>query len=203
VLFDLWQGDPTIHPDQAAGYAACEAATDAPPAEGSVGAGAGATVGKLFGPELAMKGGIGSASLKVGGVTVAALVAVNAVGDVIGEDGTVLAGARGPDGRLIGIAQALREGRVPAALLTGMSTTLGIVATDARLTKAQAKKVAQMAHDGLARTINPVHTPFDGDVVFSLATGGSGLPGNVALIGALAAEVMAQAVLRGARASNP
>jgi len=203
VLFDLWLGDPAIYPDEAAGYAACEVASSASPAEGSIGAGAGATVGKLFGPDKAMKGGIGSASVKVGGITVAALVAVNAVGDVIDPaNGSVIAGARGDDGQPLNSAQAMLRGALPAQLLTGMSTTLGIVATDARLSKAQAKKLAQMAHDGLARTINPVHTPFDGDVIFGLATGGAGLPGQLTVLGALAAEVTAMAVLRAVRAAG-
>ena len=203
VLFDLWLGDPAIHPDAAAGYAACEAASSAVPAQGNVGAGSGASVGKLFGPERAMKGGIGSASVTVHGVTVGALVAVNAVGDVIDPaSGQTIAGARGDDGKPLGTASALLQGRVPAMLLTGMSTTLGIVATDARLSKSQAKKLAQMSHDGLARSINPVHTPFDGDVMFALATGGSGIAGNVTLLGALAAEVSATAVLRAVRAAR-
>lgn len=202
VLFDLWLGDRAIHPDAAAGYAACEAATSAPPEQGNAGAGTGASVGKLFGPQRAMKGGIGSASVTVHGVTVGALVAVNAVGDVIDPStGRTVAGARGDDGKPLGTASALLQGRVPAMLLTGMSTTIGIVATDAKLSKSQAKKLAQMSHDGLARSINPVHTPFDGDVMFALATGGSGISGNLALLGALAAEVTAIAVLRAVRAA--
>ncbi len=203
VLFDLWLGDPAIGPDAAAGYAACEAASTAAPEEGCFGAGSGATVGKLFGPEHAMKGGIGTASVKVGEITVGALVAVNAVGDVFDpSNGNLIAGARGADGKPLGAARAMMQGALPSQLLTGMSTTIGIVATDAQLTKAQAKKMAQMSHDGLARTINPVHTPFDGDVMFSLATGASGLPGNMSLLGALAAEVTAIAVLRAIRAAT-
>ena len=204
VLFDLWVGDPSIRPDADAGYAACMAAAEQAPEQGNVGAGSGASVGKLFGPQHAMKGGIGSASLTVHGITVGALVAVNAVGDVIDPaDGRLVAGARGDDGRtLLGSAHALSEGRVPAALLDGMSTTLGIVATDALLNKTQAKKVAQMSHDGLARTINPVHTPFDGDMMFAVATGRSGRTAHVGLVGALAAEVTARAVLRAVRAAR-
>ncbi len=203
VLFDLWLGDAAVHPDAAAGYAACEAASAEAPRQGSIGAGTGATVGKLFGPEHAMKGGIGTAAVKVGGVTVAALVAVNAVGDVIDpSNGGVIAGARGEDGKPLGAVQAMLRGALPSQLLTGMSTTIGIVATDAKLSKAQAKKMAQMSHDGLARTINPVHTPFDGDVMFALATGTTNLPGNMTLLGALAAEVAAMAVLRAIRAAT-
>ena len=202
VLFDLWVGDPRIRPDAAAGHAACAAASAKAPEQGNVGAGAGATVGKLFGPERAMKGGIGTASLRVGGITVAALVAVNAIGDVVDPAGRVVAGARGDDGRtpLHAIA-ALREGRLPARLLEGMATTIGVIGTDAALTKPQASKLAAMAHDGLARSINPVHTATDGDTLFALATGASGLPGHLTVLGALAAEVTARAVLNAVRAA--
>ena len=132
------------------------------------------------------------------GVTVAALVAVNATGDVIDPaDGTTLAGARGgADSRhLLHSMQALLRGEIPQRLQAGMATTIGVVATDARLDKAQCRKLAGMAHDGLARCINPIHTPYDGDTLFALATGGSGQAGNLALIGALAAEVTARAVV--------
>ena len=198
ILFDLWVGDSRIRPDAAAGYAACEAASSAPPAEGSVGAGAGAAVGKLFGIERAMKGGIGSASLQIGGVTVAALVAVNAVGDVLDpHTGKVVAGARTADGRaLLGSVQALLRGDVPPPLQAGGATTIGVIATDAVLTKAQACKLAQMGHDGLARSINPVHTLIDGDTLFALATGRSGRTPHLTLLGVAAAEVTALAVLR-------
>jgi len=199
ILFDLWVGDARIRPDAAAGYAACEAASAEPPAEGTVGAGAGASVGKLFGIERAMRGGVGCASVRVGGVTVAALVVVNAVGDVVDpRSGAVVAGARTEDGLgLLGTMQALLRGEVPTQLQAGAATTIGVVATDAVLTKAQANKLAQMAHDGLARSINPVHTLTDGDTLFALATGRSGRSPHLTLLGAVAAEVMATAVLRG------
>ena len=199
ILFDLWIGDPTIRPDAAAGYAACDAASADPPAQGNVGAGAGATVGKLFGIERAMKGGIGSAAVTVGGITVGALAAVNALGDVIDPaTGAVVAGARSADGRsLLGSMRAILQGELPAPMQLGSATTLGVVATDARLTKAEAGKLAQMAQDGLARSINPAHTMTDGDVVFALATGTHDRPVDLSLIGALAAEMLAQAVLRG------
>jgi L-aminopeptidase/D-esterase-like protein len=200
ILFDLWVGDPTIRPDADAGYAACRAASGAAPAEGSVGAGAGASVGKLFGIERAMKGGIGSASVTVDGITVAALIAVNAIGDVVDRhSGAVVAGARSEDGgALHGTMAALLRGEVPSQLLmVGGATTIGVIATDAVLTKAQAGKLAQMAHDGLARSIDPVHTLTDGDTLFALATGASGRTAHVTLLGALAAEVTARAVLRG------
>ena len=200
ILFDLWQGDPKVRPDAAAGYAACEAASAQAPAQGSVGAGAGASVGKLFGIERAMKGGIGSASLKVGGITVAALVAVNALGDVIDPaNRRIVAGARGDDGQPLGQSAAILRGELPAPLAVGMATTLGVVATDALLDKAGATALARVAHDGLARVIDPVHTRADGDTLFALATGGSGLPGHATVLGVMAAEVVARAVLNAVR----
>jgi L-aminopeptidase/D-esterase-like protein len=204
VLFDLWVGDPGIRPGAASGYAACQAAGRAAPVQGNVGAGAGATVGKLFGIERAMKGGIGTASLRIVGLTVGALVAVNAIGDVVDPaTGRVVAGARGADGRTtLDSMAALLRGELPARALAGMATTIGIVATDAALSKAQANKLASMAHDGLARTIQPVHTMTDGDTLFALATGRSGRGGDLTLLGALAAEVTARAVLNAVRAAT-
>ncbi|MFN3855111.1 MAG: P1 family peptidase [Phreatobacter sp.] len=198
ILFDLAVGDHRIRPDATAGYRACEAASASAPAEGSVGAGAGATVGKLYGMARAMKGGVGTAAVKVGKITVGAIVAVNAVGDVIDpRTGDVLAGARTEDGRRrLGLTQAILRGELPPALQAGMATTIGVVATDAQLTKAQAQKIAQHAHDGFARTIDPVHTMWDGDTIFCVATGKSGLPGNMMALGAIAAQVMAAAVVR-------
>jgi L-aminopeptidase/D-esterase-like protein len=208
ILFDLWVGDSRIRPDAEAGYAACQAASRDAVAEGNVGAGAGASVGKLFGIARAMKGGIGTASLEVGGLTVAALVAVNAIGDVVDpRSGRIVAGARSSDGHnLLGTMRALKRGELPVRLdarhSAGTATTLAVVATDAILAKAEAGKVAQMAHDGLARSINPVHTMGDGDVVFALATGTSGRVAAPTLVGALAAEVLADAVLRAVRAAR-
>jgi L-aminopeptidase/D-esterase-like protein len=213
ILFDLGLGDPKVRPDADAGYAACKAATTVAPAEGNTGAGAGATVGKLFGMSRAMKGGIGTASIKLtegkltGGkssLTVGAIVAVNAVGDVIDPaTGKTIAGARTKDGKaLLGSMNAILRGEALPPSLGGTATTIGVVATDAKLDKAQATKIAQMAHDGLARTINPVHTASDGDTIFAVATGKSSRPANVTLIGALAAEAMAQAVVRAVRAAK-
>jgi len=204
ILFDLWLGDARIRPDAAAGYAACDAATRETPAQGNVGAGAGASVGKLFGIERAMRGGIGSAAVTVAGITVGALVAVNALGDVVDPaHGRPVGGARSADGtRLFGTMDALLRGELPAPFQPGQATTIGVIATDARLSKAQANKVAQMAHDGLARSINPVHMMGDGDTLFALATGASGREANVTLIGALAAEVTARAVLRAVHAAT-
>jgi L-aminopeptidase/D-esterase-like protein len=209
ILFDLALGDSKVRPDAEAGYKACKAATSNAPAEGNVGAGAGATVGKLFGMTRAMKSGIGSAAIRLNDgksnrLTVGAIVAVNAIGDVIDPGtGRVIAGARTPDGKsLLGTMSAIKRGDQLPPSLGGASTTIGVVATDLKLDKAQATKVAQMAHDGLARAINPIHTPFDGDTIFALATGKSALAPNVTLIGALAAEVMAQAVVRAVRAAQ-
>jgi L-aminopeptidase/D-esterase-like protein len=202
VLFDLWVGDHRIRPDASAGHSACEAATDGPVQEGNVGAGTGAAVGKLFGIGRAMKGGIGTASARVGGVTVAALVAVNAVGDVIGEDGQVLAGARTADGqRLARTTAALMQGEGPQRLLPGASTTIGLVATDATLTKAQANKLASLAHHGLSRAVDPI-TTHDGDTLFALATGHAGPVDELSGLGAVAAELVAQAIRRAVRAAQ-
>jgi L-aminopeptidase/D-esterase-like protein len=203
ILFDLWIGDASIRPDAASGYAACEAASTDPVAEGNVGAGTGASVGKLFGIQRAMRGGLGSASVTVGGITVAALVAVNAIGDVIDPStGDPIAGARSEDGqRLQGTMRSMLRGELAASLQPGSATTLGVVATDAVLTKAQATKMAQMAHDGFARSINPVHTMTDGDTIFALATGASGQTASLTLIGALGAEMMATAIVRAVRAA--
>lgn len=205
ILFDLGVGDAKIRPDAAAGYEACKNASDKAPAEGNVGAGAGATVGKLFGANRGMKGGLGTAAIKLpSGVTVGAIVAVNAVGDVFDPGtGKMLAGVRTPDGKkLMGTMAALLRGETPPLILGGMNTTIGVVATDAKLTKAECQKIAQMAHDGFARTINPAHTMFDGDTIFALATGQSSKPANVTLLGALAAEAMAQAVVRAVKAAQ-
>jgi L-aminopeptidase/D-esterase-like protein len=203
VLFDLWVGDASIRPDAAAGRAACAAASASPPAQGSVGAGAGASVGKLFGIERAMKGGIGTASITVGAVTVAALIVVNAVGDVFDPlTGHALAGTRGDDGMPRRSTAAFARGELPAGALAGMATTIGVVATNACLTKPQANKLATMAHDGLARCIDPVHTMTDGDTLFALATGRAGIDGHLGVIGALAAEVSTRAVLNAVRSAT-
>ena len=202
VLFDLWVGDHRIRPDAAAGAAACDAATTGPVAEGNVGAGTGAAVGKLFGIRRAMKGGIGTASARLGGVTVAALVAVNAVGDVLAEDGQVLAGARTADGlHLARTTEALLRGEGPQRLLPGAATTIGLVATDATLTKAQANKLASLAHHGLSRAIDPI-TTHDGDTLFALATGRAGPVTELSGLGAVAAELTARAIRRAVRAAE-
>ena len=198
VLFDLHVGDMKVRPDAAAGYAACAAATREPPAEGNVGAGAGAVVGKMFGLQHAMKGGVGTASVTVAGVTVGALIACNAVGDVVDPDtGRPLAGARAANGlTLRDTRHALLRGEPPHPLLAGSNTTIGVIATDARLTKVQAQRLAVAGHDGLARSINPVHTMSDGDTLFTLATGHVPHHPGMMVLATMAAEAVARATVR-------
>ena len=198
ILFDLGVGDPKIRPTADCGYRAATSAATGPVQEGNVGAGAGATVGKLAGPKRAMKGGIGTASVTLpDGLTVAALVAVNAVGDVVDPStGKVVAGVRTEDGKaLADVRTFIRAGALNKAK-PGQNTTIGVIATNARLTKAQATKVAQMAHDGFARAISPAHTPFDGDTIFTVATGVHQGNADLLTVGALAADVMAEAIVR-------
>ena len=204
VLFDLLVGDMRIRPDAAAGYAACAAASRADPAEGNVGAGAGAVVGKVFGIQHAMKGGVGTASVTVDGVTVGALIACNALGDVIDPDtAQVMAGARTDDGRALrDTRRALLCGQPPQPLLAGTNTTIGVVATDAILTKVQAHRLAIAAHDGLARSINPVHTMSDGDTLFSLGTGRAGKSLGMMVLATMAAEATARATVRAVQAAR-
>ena len=204
VLFDLLVGDSAIRPDAAAGYRACELASTQRPAEGNVGAGSGAVVGKLFGIDRAMKGGIGTASVTVDGVTVGALIACNALGDVIDPDtARVIAGARTSDGKsLLDSRRALLRGEAPKPLLAGTNTTIGVIATDAVITKAQASRLATLGHDGLARSINPVHTMSDGDTLFALGTGRAGKTPGMMVLGTMAAEAVALAVVRAVRCAQ-
>ena len=204
ILFDLgFGGKPKVRPGADCGYRAADAASEAPVPEGNVGAGAGATVGKSGGARAQgggpMKAGIGSAAIKLpDGLVVAALVAVNAVGDIVDPlTGQVVAGARGADGKLLDARVLLRGGGSRDGR-AGENTTIGLVATNARLTKVQAQKMAQMAHDGYARAIYPVHTPGDGDTIFAAATGTWDGQANHGQIGALAAEAMAEAIVRAA-----
>ena len=206
ILFDLRVGDGTIRPDAECGYRAAAEASAIAPAEGNVGAGAGATVGKLTGMKRAMKGGIGTASIRrADGLVVGALIAVNPVGDVIDPStGRVIAGVRTEDGSGLADARALVRQPVasPSSSNSSANTVIGVVATNAGLSKAQATKVAQMAHDGLARAISPAHTPWDGDTIFALATGQEGVDADVLEIGALAAEAVTEAILRAVRAAE-
>ena len=204
ILFDLRIGDPKVRPDAHSGYLATRAASDRPVEEGNVGAGAGATVGKMLGIERAMKGGIGSFAItRSDGLKVAALVAVNSLGDVIDpRSSNLLAGARSVDGsRMIDVRDALWETPVREKG-PSENTTIGIVATNAVLTKAQVNKVAQMAHNGIARAIYPAHTPHDGDTLFALATGIYPGETDLTLIGALAADAVAQAIVRAVEAAE-
>lgn len=202
-LFDLSVGGrPDVRPDAECGYRAAAAASTAPVAEGNVGAGAGGTVGKMGGGKLIMKGGLGSSAIALpSGLVVAAIVATNGAGDVIDpRTGGVVAGARTPDGKgLADIRKLLLSGELvkTAPPRAGENTTIGLVATNARLTKTEINRVALMADDGFARAINPSHTTGDGDTVFALATGRWDGQASVTVIGALAAEALAEAVVRG------
>lgn len=204
VVFDLGVGDGRIRPDAAAGHRACLAAGRSAPAQGNVGAGSGALVGKLLGMAHAMKGGVGTASVSASGYTVGALVVCNAVGDVLDPaTGQVIAGARTTDGHTLqNTRDALLAGHLPQHLLAGNNTTIGVIATDAVLSKAQAQRLAQVAHDGLARSINPVHTMLDGDTLFALGTGTSGKEADMLLLATLAAEATARAVVNAVHAAQ-
>jgi L-aminopeptidase/D-esterase-like protein len=199
ILFDLAIGDAAVRPDAAMGYTACQTADDGPVAEGNVGAGTGATVGKIMGLKQAMKAGLGTASVDLGeGLLVGAIVAVNAFGDVIDpQTGQIMAGARPLDGTGFADTLAVMKSLVSKSALEfagPKNTVIGVVATNARLSKEEANKVAQMAQDGLARTVRPAHTMFDGDTLFALATGS--IEADVNTVGAYAAEVVAEAIVR-------
>ena len=210
ILFDLaFGGKPSVRPDADCGYKAADAASYAPVGEGNVGAGAGATVGKMggivehagypAGRRGPMKGGVGSYAITLpNGLVVAAIVAVNAAGDIIDpETGRIVAGARTEDGKgLADVRKMLRGGRVTETPRPGENTTIGLVATNARLSKTDVNRMALMADDGFARAIYPAHTPGDGDTVFALATGRWQGEVPVALVGALAADAMAEAIVR-------
>jgi L-aminopeptidase/D-esterase-like protein len=204
VLFDLPVGDGRIRPGPDCGYAAARAATADPVIEGNVGAGAGATVGKMLRRDRAMKGGIGSAAIELpGGIVIAALVAVNAAGNVMDPlTGQFVAGARTEDGRGIADLRALLRTTARSAGGPIENTTLGVVATNVALTKVQATKLAQVAHDGLARAIYPAHTSVDGDAIFALSTGTHSGPADLDQLGALAGDVTAEAIVRAVRAAT-
>jgi L-aminopeptidase/D-esterase-like protein len=200
ILFDLALGDPGARPDRAMGYAACLAASDDVVAEGAVGAGTGAAVGAILGPEQAMKSGLGSAAVALSEeLIVGALVVVNAFGDVIDPDsGEILAGARTPEtNELADTLAVMRGGTGSEVFGSGSRTVIGVVATNAVLTKEEVNKVAQMAQDGIARTVRPAHTMVDGDTLFALATGE--VEADVNLVGAYGVEVVAEAVVRAVR----
>jgi len=211
ILYDLQVGSGSARPGADCGLAAAQAATADPVQEGNVGAGAGATVGKLLRSDRAMKGGIGSAAIELpGGLIVAALVAVNAAGNIVDPvTGRFIAGARTDDGRGIADLRAmLRSGSSQSGILNPRpeasleNTTLGVVATNATLTKAQATKLAQMAHDGYARAIYPSHTMIDGDAIFALATGTRTDSVDLSRLGSLAADAMSDAIINAIRAAT-
>ncbi|MFZ5908936.1 MAG: P1 family peptidase [Chloroflexota bacterium] len=213
ILFDLGLGSSRVRPDAEMGYRAAASASPSPPAQGNVGAGTGASVGKIFGMKSAMKAGIGSASISSGGLVVGALAAVNAFGDVVDpRNGQIVAGARsthlgplalGAEGYFGDTLEIMKTfvGRTVLHFAARANTVIGVAATNAKLTKAEVTKVAQMAHDGLARTVRPAHTMLDGDTIFALATDQK--KADPSTVGALAAEVMAQAILRAVQAAAP
>jgi L-aminopeptidase/D-esterase-like protein len=195
ILYDLNVGRADVRPDFAMGYQAAASASLLAPAEGNIGAGMGASVGKMRGMKFAMKSGVGTWSIKVQGVVIGALVAVNAIGDVVDpQSGELVAGLR--SGTTL---TWMQKHRTRAAIPS--NTVIGVIATDAKLTKAEATKVSQMAQDGLARAIRPAHTMFDGDTIFALATGEK--KADVSMVGAFAAEVMAESILRAVKMAAP
>jgi L-aminopeptidase/D-esterase-like protein len=205
IIYDLGLGDGKVRPDRKMGYQACENANPGPVAEGSVGAGTGASVGKLYTIRFATKGGLGTASVvSAGGVIVGALVVVNAFGDVVDPaERRILAGARDPEDprRFADSAARIKAGACLPGWNRGVqNTTLGVVATNAKLSKRQAIKVSQMAQSGLVRTISPVHSTVDGDLVFALSAGDK--TENVNTVGMMAEEALAAAVLRAVRAAD-
>ena len=206
ILFDLGIGDPKVRPTAKSGLAAASNASGQPVPMGSAGAGAGATVGKLFGPARAMRGGLGSAAAtRADGLVVGAIAAVNALGDVVDpETGEIVAGARTSDGAAFADSMArLRSGRPAERSGPAQNTTIAVVAANVTWTKTQATKAAQMAHDGLAMAIRPAHMPFDGDTVFALGTGGRAIEAHsLGEIGALAADVLARAVVAAVRSAE-
>jgi L-aminopeptidase/D-esterase-like protein len=199
VVFDLNAGSSAVRPDALSGYRACDTASTGPFDEGNVGAGTGTTVGKWKGSGFWMKGGLGSASVERSGLSVGALAVVNAVGDVINENGTILAGARRPDAQFIGVTEPYRplaQGKV----LEETNTTLVVVATNAKLSKLELHRVAERMHDGMARAIVPSHTSFDGDVSFALACGD--VKADLDLVSEIAAQLTAEAIRRAVKAAK-
>ena len=199
-LFDLGVGRMDVRPDAAMAYRACETAGYEPPAEGNVGAGTGCSVGKYRGMGRAMKSGFGTYAVETGGLKVGALVAVNALGDIY-DGSTQIAGLLNPDRTALSntLEELFQDVTVADNLFAG-NTTLGIVVTNARLNKTQLTKIAGMTHNGFARAIRPVHTMADGDSIYALSTGD--LPGDVNVVGALAAHAMERAIVRAVRAAR-
>ncbi len=197
VIYDLFINDGQRPPDAEMGYQACQNATDTGVPQGNVGAGAGATVGKWGGFQNSMKGGFGLSSIEIEGLVVGAGAVVNAIGDVVNEDGSVLAGARGENGRWLVEQDRYRKFRRPSQTPLGTNTTLVVLFTNAILSKVEAHRLAQRAHDGLAIAIRPVHTTHDGDTAYALATSQVAAPFD--FVGNLAVEMVAQAIRNGVR----
>jgi L-aminopeptidase/D-esterase-like protein len=197
VIFDLRLGRPDIRPGPEMGYRACESASAGPVEEGTVGAGTGATVGKVLGPAGMMKGGVGSfAETLAGGAVVGALVVVNPVGDVVASDGSILAGTRDPQtGRLIGSAEMVRQGVLSP--YSPENTVIGVVATNVRLSKVDCNRLARVAHHGLTMAVSPSHTTLDGDTFFALSTAQA--HGHYDAIAAATPAVVAEAIRRAVR----
>jgi len=202
ILFDLPVGRADVRPDNAMGYQACLNATDNLTETGNIGAGTGASVGKIKGCDLCMKGGLGTASRKIGDLIVGAIVAVNCYGDIIDpKTGNIIAGVLSEDKkRFAGTMNIISSVAKGSDNAFAGNTTIGCIATNANFTKAGATKVAMMAHDGFARAINPIHTMFDGDTIFCMATGQ--VESDPTTVGAIAAEVMTEAILNGIKAAE-
>lgn len=198
VLFDLPVGRADVRPDKEMGYKACLNAVDDNTTQGNVGAGTGASIGKAAGLDMMMKGGLGTASRQVGDLIVGAMVAVNCFGDVL-ENSKIIAGTLDEKGNFPGSMNVLSKTPVSADV-SFTNTTIGIIATNADINKTQATKIAQMGHDGFARGINPIHTAYDGDTIFCVATGK--IPADVTTLGGLAAEVMEEAIINGIKAAK-
>ncbi|MFQ5649631.1 MAG: P1 family peptidase [bacterium] len=201
VVFDLYEGDAKVRPDKQMGYEAAGNASADRPLEGRVGAGRGATVGKVLGPRNCMKGGVGTACDRLGDLFVGALVVVNAMGDIVdAQNSAIIAGARNPESGDFVDAEHYLKSHTVAGIKAGTNTTLAVVATDARLSREEITKVAQMAQDGFARVIRPAHTPFDGDLIVGLSVGEKA--GETLSIGSAAVEVVARAILRAVSTAN-
>ena len=195
VLFDLGAGDAKVRPDKKMGYEACVNASSEKLQQGNYGAGCGATVGKIKGMEYAMKGGIGSSSIKLpNGLVVSAMVAVNAFGDVY-ENGQVIAGVLNDEKTKVDNSYELMKEGVSKGGFSIDNTTIGVVVTNAKLDKAGCTKISQMAHNGYAKTIFPIHTPHDGDTIFTMATGEVEIGADITLLGSLATEVIEKSIL--------
>lgn len=201
VIFDLAVGDPRVRPNKEMGYKACLAASDEKIEQGRVGVGCGATVGKLLGIKKSSNGGIGSASEKLSNnIIIGVLAVVNSLGEVINSNGKIVAGIKGKEiGSFIPSLQAMKNARTSTSFMS-TNTTLAVVATNALLSKEQATKVAQMAQDGIARSIRPAHTMYDGDIIFVLSVGEE--KAEINLLGTIACDLISKSIVRAVLCSN-